>query len=278
MAFNLFADREIARGGYSSVFAGENTITGEPVALKVIETTKNGSVLFDNETTILSRLPQHPNLVKCFGAAEMQGKRIVALEWFPHPTLASFIEKRGPVSESVAFQIIDQIVDVINCLADAGIAHRDIKPDNILIDFASLKIKVIDFGLASILRDGVDTRSTSFIGTPHYMAPQVLSKRQSYRIVRADLFSAGLVFWELLIGKNPFSVAESREEMINMMPSIFKFDAHSSKARKILSGLLAIDESKRICAAEALKIVRKTASKKRPSLRLSFPAIGIVVG
>jgi len=262
MAFKIYSDQLIARGGYSSVYAGKNTDSGEKAALKVFEKTETGRALFENEVAIQRRLPTHKNLIKYFGKAQFDGKYVIALEWFPHPTLASFIEKTGELPEEEAYFILEQILDTVNCLADHGIAHRDLKPDNILINPSSRQIKIIDFGLASFLNDGTETRSTCFIGTPHYMAPQVLSKRHRYRVLTADSWSTGLIFWELLLGKNPFAVADSREEMIQLLPDLLHFDGLPVYAKTVLESMLSVESPRRATPEAALDLILQ-----RPSLQ-----------
>jgi len=90
----------------------------------------------------------------------------------------------------------------------AGVAHRDIKIDNILVDPASLLIKLIDYGLATIDEElDENTLDNAFVGTPIYMAPEILGKRGCYNVIASELYSAGIVFWTLLRGgEHPFRV------------------------------------------------------------------------
>lgn len=152
-----------------------------------------------------------------------------------------------------------------------GVAHRDVKPDNMLIDPATLTVKIIDFGLGSFIRDEQQL-DTYFVGTPIYMSPQQLAKG-TYKVVASDLWSVGVTLLELLTGKNPLRGSKTHEvppisfhsfndifsfkaeltlvqEVQVRHPNVLKWDDQPRKAQILLNSLLNTDEAARISMTE----------------------------
>lgn len=128
----------------------------------------------------------------------------------------------------------------------AGVAHRDIKTDNILINPATLQIKVIDFGLATI-DDHLDENSqdSRYLGTPYYMAPDILKDFGSHLIVASELWSVGVVFWELLLGYQPFRGAKNKKRLLELTRLEKDFSQFTYQCQSMLSSLLDTREERR---------------------------------
>jgi len=272
MSFVVYNNHRIAKGSFSTVYRGLCAETDEDVAIKVFEASVEGNVLFQNEAALLETMPQHSNLVRFAGVGQFDDRQFIALEFFPHPTLAEYLHRRGPLPDEEALSIVEQLLETISFLASHGIAHRDIKPANILIDPRTRRIKVIDFGLSSPLPHGMRTRSCSYVGTPHYMAPQVLARnsRISYATIAADCWSVGVVLWELLLGAHPFLSAQSREQMQSIVLSTFDFSCFSSLSQRLLASLLQVDEGKRSDPTAAIAML---AERKKPLENCSTEAM-----
>jgi serine/threonine protein kinase len=147
------------------------------------------------EARMVSQL-RHPNIVPIFEAGEEGEDLYLVFEYVPGQNLAEHLKASGALTPVKAIAIMHPILDAIAHAHAAGIIHRDLKPTNILVDEAGMP-RVMDFGIAARLK-GQATNSQEFSGTPAYMAPEYITHRESSE--RSDVFSAGLVFYELLTG------------------------------------------------------------------------------
>eukprot|EP01128_Nolandella_sp_AFSM9_P001834 TRINITY_DN12240_c0_g1_i1.p1 TRINITY_DN12240_c0_g1~~TRINITY_DN12240_c0_g1_i1.p1 ORF type:complete len:247 (-),score=71.59 TRINITY_DN12240_c0_g1_i1:143-883(-) len=173
-------------------------------------------------------------------------KGFLILPYLPFPTLQTFLEEKGPLSEADAIYVLAQMIDTINLLKNHGVAHRDVKADNIIINPDTLVIKFIDFGLGKAIVDEF-TPSDQFIGTPIYMSPEILKRESAFWVVVADLWSVGVVFLEMLMGVHPFFGASSERHLLRMH-SKFSYSQFSSKVQGLLDVLLADSPCERIDA------------------------------
>jgi serine/threonine protein kinase len=146
----------------------------------------------------------HPNIVALYEFGHVDGLHYFIMEFVDGLNLRQ-LEQAGRLSAREALQIIPQICEALQFAHDEGIVHRDIKPENVLLDKKG-RVKIADFGLARILghepEDFRLTRAREVMGTPHYMAPEQVEKPQSVDH-RADIFSLGVVFYEMLTGELP---------------------------------------------------------------------------
>ena len=169
---------------------------------------------FAREAKALARL-NHPNIVGVHDFGETDGLFYFVMEYVGGANLRRLIASKELASEQ-ALEIVPQICEALQFTHDEGIVHRDIKPENILIDTHG-RVKIADFGLAKLLdasaRDQVLTQTHQVMGTPRYMAPEQMEGAQSVDH-RADIYSLGVVFYELLTGELP----------------LVRFDAPSQKA------------------------------------------------
>ena len=191
--------RELGRGVQSVVYLARDPHLQREVAIKTLHFTrpdalKNQQLL--SEARMVSQL-RHPNIVPIFEAGEEGGDIYLVFEFVPGQNLGDYLKANGQLSAVKAIAILNPVLDAIAHAHAAGIIHRDLKPNNILID-ADGTPRVMDFGIAA----RVEARSNdgdAFMGSPAYMAPEYIGQRQSGE--RSDVFSAGLVFCELLTGQ-----------------------------------------------------------------------------
>jgi len=197
---------KLGRGGMSSVYKARDLTTGRLVALKIMppKAAENASMLerFRREARAAMML-DHPNIVKGISAGEDQGFYYLVMDYVRGRSLMRLIRSHGPLEERRAIYIARQVADALDHASRAGILHRDIKPDNILVhsdDFA----KVTDFGLSRFCTsdDTMLTLPGTAVGTPYYMSPEQ-ARGETDLDVRTDLYSLGATTYEMLTGDPP---------------------------------------------------------------------------
>jgi len=197
----------IGRGGMGAVYRARQKGLDRPVALKILpgEAARDPAwpERFAREARALARL-SHPGIVAVYDSGERQGLYFFAMEFVDGTSLRQMIQARSATPRE-ALSIVTQVCDALQYAHEEGVVHRDIKPENILVDKRG-RVKIADFGLAKLVcgeRGGLTlTRSGETMGTPHYMAPEQWEKPHEVDH-RADIYSLGVVFYELLTGELP---------------------------------------------------------------------------
>ncbi len=202
---NYRVEKLIARSGMASVFKAVNLDTNEPVAIKVPHPEMEADpVLFDRfkrEAEIGEKL-DHPGVMKVYGVKHRSGIYMV-MEWLEGKLLRNIIHEQKILPPERAIKLTIEICDALDYIHRNGIVHRDMKPENIMVD-ADDHIKLIDFGIAG--QEGAKrltfAKFSQVMGTPDYIAPeQVKGKRGDGR---SDLYALGVMLYEMLSGKTPF--------------------------------------------------------------------------
>jgi|GEM_PF-1176249 len=199
---------EVGHGGSGVVFAARQAALDRTVAVKVLPESAthlpDRQLRFRNEARVIAQL-QHPGIVAVYESGESQGRAWIAQEFCSGGTLTQRIQ-RTPQSGAYAADIVRQLAIALQHAHDAGIIHRDIKPDNIL--FQGDVPKLGDFGLARILdADTGVTRTADVMGTPAYMAPEQARGDRDAIGTACDIYALGGVLYELLVGSPPFAGA-----------------------------------------------------------------------
>jgi len=202
----------LGSGGMGSVYLARHEVLHRLFALKVIRTDmlsdQTIAARFRREARAASRV-EHPNIIQIadFGQDE-DGRLYLAMEYVEGPTLADVIREEGAFPVARALGLLEQIVDAMRAAHASNVIHRDLKPINILIATAAAKpdhVKILDFGLAKIL-DPFATAGLSahgqLFGTPEYMSPERCMDAPADH--RSDIYSQGIIAFELLAGKVPF--------------------------------------------------------------------------
>ena len=206
----LFPQLEIletlGRGGMGAVYKARQSRLNRIVALKLLAADKKGDAQFaerfQREAQTLARL-HHPNIIAVYDFGEVEGNFYLLMEFVDGLTLRQLLQARK-LSPEEALVIVPKICEALHYAHQQGVVHRDIKPENILLDQQG-RIKIADFGLARISGQKADFRLTGardVMGTPHYMAPEQVEKPQEVDH-RADIYSLGVVFYEMLTGELP---------------------------------------------------------------------------
>jgi serine/threonine protein kinase len=197
----------IAVGGMGSVYKARQKSLGRSVALKVLHAEIAGeagfSERFQREAQTLATL-SHPGLVAVHDFGQAGPYFHFVMEFVDGVNLRQMLRAKTLTPE-LALRIVPQVCEVLQYAHDRGVVHRDIKPENILVERGG-RVKVLDFGLSKVLGMQPDrphlTRSDQVMGTPHYMAPEQWEKPLTVDH-RADIYSLGVVFYELLTGELP---------------------------------------------------------------------------
>jgi eukaryotic-like serine/threonine-protein kinase len=206
---NLLAGRyeildRLGGGGMGTVYKARDREVDRLVAVKVIRADlANDSDILSRfkQELILARKVTHKNVIRIFDLGRASGMRFITMEYIEGQDLRSFIKKTGRPTPQAAVEIIQQVCNALEAAHSEGIVHRDLKPPNIMID-AQNRVYVMDFGIArSVGSEGL-TMTGALIGTPDYMSPEQV--RGEDIDCRSDIFSLGIIFYELLTGKMPY--------------------------------------------------------------------------
>ena len=198
--------RQIGGGGMAEVYKARCTVLNRYVAIKVLRNEyredKEFISRFNTEAQAAASLT-HPNIVSIFDVGCENGIHYIVMEYVEGITLKKFIEENGVLSWRQALDFTVQICQAIDCAHKNGIVHRDIKPQNIMVCDNNV-LKVMDFGIARNLnKNGQTQDGKNAIGTVHYISPE--QARGGYVDGKTDIYSIGVVLYEMMTGKLPFN-------------------------------------------------------------------------
>jgi serine/threonine-protein kinase len=195
----------IGGGGMANVYLAHDMILDRDVAVKVLR------LDFANDEEFIRRFHReaqsatslaHPNIVNIYDVGEEDSIYYIVMEYVDGQTLKQYIQQNSPVRVEVALDILQQLTSAIAHAHQNNIIHRDIKPQNILIDREG-NVKITDFGIAMALSATSITRTNSVLGSVHYLSPE--QARGGMANKKSDIYSLGIVMFELLTGRLPFS-------------------------------------------------------------------------
>ncbi len=194
----------LGQGGMGAVYKARDRELDRLIALKVIrpELAMDPAILarFKQEL-ILSRNITHKNVVRIFDLGEAEGIRFISMEYVDGEDLRTILRRQGKFAPEEAIAVVEQVCRALDSAHSEGVIHRDLKPQNIMRDRHG-RIVVMDFGLARSLGESGMTQTGAIVGTIEYMSPeQALGSTLDQR---SDIFSVGLIFFELLTGKAPY--------------------------------------------------------------------------
>ncbi|MBE6149173.1 MAG: Stk1 family PASTA domain-containing Ser/Thr kinase [Firmicutes bacterium] len=221
--------KTIGEGGMANVYLAVDTILNRNVAVKVLR----GDLAddekfvrrFQREALSASKL-SHPNIVEMYDVGEDNGLYYIVMEYIEGKTLKNLIKKRGALTLPEVIDIMIQLTSGLMCAHDSYIIHRDIKPQNVLI-LEDGRVKITDFGIAMALNSNELTQTNSVMGSVHYLPPEQANGSGS--TIKSDIYSLGILMYELITGKLPFKGDNAVEIAIKQMkepiPSICKDNA-----------------------------------------------------
>jgi serine/threonine-protein kinase len=275
-------DCEIGRGGMGIVYRARDRRLKRVVAIKVLppELAFRGEIKtrFLREAETAAQL-NHPNIVDIYSVDESQSLVFFVMAYIPGDNLAKRLHDHGAMAIEDTRRILRDVGDALAYAHERGVVHRDIKPDNILIDEGSGRPMVTDFGIARAVSDG-DTRLTATgiaIGTPTYMSPEQAAGDREID-GRSDLYALGIVAYQMLTGRPPFEASSTPAMLVKHLserPAPIeqrRADVPRDLARVVMT-LLEKDPAARFSSASMMvKVLDGTALTARDSLSMSGPA------
>ncbi len=220
-------DAPIARGGMSMVFRGVDTRLDRPVAIKVMDPQFAGDPQFlsrfEFEARAVAKL-KHPSLVAVYDQGVDGEHPFLIMELVEGGTLRELLRERGPMPPHAVAAVAEPVLAAIGVAHRAGLVHRDVKPENVLISDAG-EVKIADFGLVRAVAGSNMTSSSVILGTAAYLSPEQVANGNSD--ARSDVYSFGILIFEMLTGATPFtgdtslSIAYQRVEKDVPNPSRF---------------------------------------------------------
>lgn len=248
----------IGGGGMSNVYLAHDMILNRDVAIKILRYD------FTNEEELHRRFQRealsatsltHPNIVSVYDVGEDGDMHYIVMEYIKGKTLKQYIQEFSPLSPARSVHIMKQLTSALAHAHENGIIHRDIKPQNILMDLEG-NVKVTDFGIATTLSATSYTQTNSVIGTVHYLSPE--QARGGIATGKSDIYALGIVFYELLTGELPFSgesaVAIALKHLQTETPSVRAFDGSIPQSvENIVLKATAKDASHRYNSAEEME-------------------------
>jgi serine/threonine protein kinase/tetratricopeptide (TPR) repeat protein len=257
----------LGQGGMGAVYKARDREVDRLVALKVIrpELAGDPDVLprFKQEL-ILARQVTHKNVVRIFDLGEAEGTKFISMEYIEGRNLKSLLAERGKFAPKEAVGIIEQVCRALEAAHAEGVIHRDLKPQNIMVDKHG-RVAVMDFGIARSTEVSGLTQTGALLGTPEYMSPEQAKGEEID--ARSDLFSLGIIFYELLTGKSPYVATTPAATLLKRIqerpvppakldPAIPKF------VNDIVIRCLEIDRQHRYGSAQ--EILRDLEARHRP--------------
>ncbi len=258
---------KLGQGGMGDVFRGRRA-DGAEAAVKLLGARYNGNAeyirRFEREARASIRLV-HPHICRGLASGAVQGTRYLVMEVVEGPSLKSRIQDKGPITETEAVCLLEQMAEALGHAWEEGVLHRDVKPANIILGppradrDEPFNAKLIDFGLAKVWQDGPGGAEESHggltgaglaLGTPHYMSPEQASGQQDLD-QRCDIYGLGASLYHALMGHTMFSGKSSAVIMYKQVTETIDLSALRKKgARKqlveLLERMLAKDRAKRI--------------------------------
>jgi len=218
--------KTIGEGGMANVYLAEDSILERKVAVKVLRGDLSNDEKFirrfKREALSVSNL-SHPNIVEVYDVGEEDGNYYIVMEYIEGKTLKQLLQKRGALTLTEVIDIMSQLTDGLAHAHEAYIIHRDIKPQNIMIEDNGL-IKITDFGIAMALNSTQLTQTNSVMGSVHYLPPEQANGKGS--TIKSDIYSLGILMYELLTGVVPFkgdnAVEIALKHMKEKVPSVRK--------------------------------------------------------
>ncbi|MFV2073178.1 MAG: tetratricopeptide repeat protein [Thermoanaerobaculales bacterium] len=255
---------EISAGGMGVVYRATNVLEpGKTVALKVIRDEYAGDAIqrkrFVNEGQIIDSI-NHPNIVTVYDRGEHNQRLYIAMEYLAGRTLAEMLDETARREAAVplprCLSIMGQLVDAVTSIHAMGIVHRDIKPNNVIVtgaDGAEEQVKLLDFGAAKLDTMTTLTAAGELLGTVSYLAPECV--RHQAPTPASDVFSLGVVFYELLTLEKPFPADDPAMLLRQLLdaepvePALFRLDLDGGLSELVMA-MLHKDPSRRPAGEE----------------------------
>ncbi len=230
--------KKIASGGMADVYEAEQITLRRKVALKVLKgdmtLDEEARTMFYKEAQMVAQELDHPNIVKVYDFGEHKGRFYIVMYYVNGITLDVLIRERGKLPVPEALKITVEVLKALDYAHRKGIVHRDIKPSNVMLSTDG-RVYLLDFGIADIVM-GSGKKERRIPGTPEYMAPEQFKGRWDHR---SDIYSVGVILYEMLTGKTPYYLDEKDLAYIKRKSKDPKQEKNESiwvLQRKVFSG------------------------------------------
>lgn len=229
----------LGKGAYATVRLAIHNETNRKFAIKtydkyqILDPQKKNNMM--REIEILKKI-DHPHIVKLFETVDSSKHFHLIMEYVPGVSLYTHLKSKpnNCLEENEAKRIFKQILSAIEYCHSRNIAHRDIKLDNILLDVKN-NVKIIDFGFSTLNSD--DEKTRIFCGTPSYMAPEIVGRKDYYSI-QADIWALGILLYVMIVGKMPFKAYNDKELYRRIEKRMFTLPAGGNESLKELINLM----------------------------------------
>mmetsp|Transcript_6518 Transcript_6518/g.16554 ORF Transcript_6518/g.16554 Transcript_6518/m.16554 type:complete len:588 (-) Transcript_6518:6-1769(-) len=237
-------------GAFGKVKLAEHVTTGHKVAVKILNRAKivalDMTEKVKREINILQRCT-HPHIIRLYEVIDTPTDIFVVMEYVSNGELFDYIVSKGRLAPDEARHFFHQIVSGVEYCHYHHIVHRDLKPENLLLD-ADNNIKIADFGLSNVMRDGEFLRTSC--GSPNYAAPEVISGHL-YAGPEVDVWSCGVILYALLCGSLPFDDESIPNLFKKIKSGMYSLPSHLSQlARDLIPRMLVVDPMKRVTVPE----------------------------
>lgn len=217
-------DKELGSGAMGTVYRGRYLKTGQLVAIKVMApglgtTNSRAAERFEREAEILKQF-KHPNIVRLFGVGKTHGTRYFAMEYVDGESLDRVMARRGRMSWEEVVELGKQLCAALEHSHEKGIIHRDLKPSNLMV-LGDGTVKLTDFGIAKDPDATALTSANCTVGTAAYMSPEQCKGERDLSH-KSDLYSMGVVFYELITGRKPFNADNAMEMFMQHVQGTFE--------------------------------------------------------
>lgn len=238
--------REIGHGTYGVVKLGEHKVTKQQVAIKVISKSSikdsKAKARVEQELRLLPLL-DHPHIVKVYQVVEDEDHYMIIMEHLTGGELFQYIVKKRRVNERESRYFFRQIVSALDYCHQNAIIHRDMKPENVLLD-SNMQIRIIDFGFANFFHP--QSTLSTFCGSPYYASPEMV-RGMEYIGPEVDIWSLGVTLFTMLSGKLPFNSYNLRTFHRKVIKGEYEMPVYFSQAvGSLISGILVCDKRKRM--------------------------------
>ncbi|KAG0590156.1 hypothetical protein M758_1G074800 [Ceratodon purpureus] len=247
--FNYRLGKTMGFGAFSKVKSAVHVLTGQKVAIKII----NKEKMKDMEDKVrrelkIMQVVTHPHIVRLYEIIETLSDIYVVMEYVESGDLFDFIVLHGRLHEDDARHFFQQIIAGVEYCHRNKVVHRDLKPENLLLHAKRRNVKIADFGLSNIMRDGHFLKTSC--GSPNYAAPEVI-QRKHYAGPEVDVWSCGVILYAMLCGILPFDDENISGLYQKITDGIYTLPSHlSSPARDLITRILKADPLNRITIPE----------------------------